>query len=248
MLIVGLTGGIASGKSTVSSLLASHGIPVIDADLLARQVVEPGTPGHAAICTTFGTGILKEGSQDIDRKKLGEIIFNDERKRRQLNAIVHPAVRKAMFWSLIRCWLRGERVCVLDVPLLIETGMWKQVGKVVVVYVSKELQMQRLMRRDSSDRTAAHSRVSSQLPLASKLEYADVVIDNSGSTAETDRQVTSLIQRLNKETGWTWFVSWVVPPVGLFLAGWCLAWRAVKRGRKTKRRPAVPDEGAIELQ
>ncbi|CAE6459746.1 unnamed protein product [Rhizoctonia solani] len=248
MLIVGLTGGIASGKSTVSSLLTAHGIPVIDADIIARQVVESGTPGHAAICTTFGTGILKEGSQDIDRKKLGDIVFNDERKRKQLNAIVHPAVRKAMFWSVIRCWIRGERVCVLDVPLLIETGMWKQVGKVVLVYVSKELQMQRLMRRDSSDRAAAQSRVASQLPLASKLEYADVVIDNSGSMAETDRQVASLAQKLEKETGWTWLVSWVVPPVGLALAGWCLAWRAIKRNRKTKRRPVVPNEGAIELQ
>ncbi|KEP46762.1 dephospho-CoA kinase [Rhizoctonia solani 123E] len=246
--LVGLTGGIASGKSTVSSLLTAHGIPVIDADILARQVVEPGTPGHAAICTTFGAGILKAGSQDIDRKKLGEVVFNDEYKRKQLNAIVHPAVRKAMFWSVIRCWLRGERVCVLDIPLLIETGMWKQVGKVIVVYVSKELQMQRLMRRDSSDRVAAQSRVSSQLPLASKLEYADIVIDNSGSMADTDRQVASIVQRLNKETGWTWLVSWVVPPVGLALAGWCLAWRAIKRSRKTKRRPAVPNEGAIELQ
>lgn len=134
-IVVGLTGGIASGKSTVSRLLASHGIPIVDADLLAREVVEPGTPGHAAICSTFGTTILREGSQEIDRKKLGEIIFNDEYKRKQLNAIVHPAVRKAMFWSVVRCWIRGERVCIVDVPLLIETGMWKQVGKVIVVYV-----------------------------------------------------------------------------------------------------------------
>lgn len=134
-LVVGLTGGIASGKSTVSSLLASHGLPIIDADVLAREVVEPGTPAHAAIVSTFGAGVLKEGSQELDRKKLGEIIFNDERKRKQLNAIVHPAVRKAMFWAIVRHWLHGERVCVVDVPLLIETGMWKQVGKVIVVYV-----------------------------------------------------------------------------------------------------------------
>ncbi|KAB5591498.1 hypothetical protein CTheo_5055 [Ceratobasidium theobromae] len=247
MLIVGLTGGIGSGKSTVSSLLAAHGLPIIDADLLARQVVEPGTSAHAAICSTFGNGILKQGSQEIDRKKLGDIIFNDERKRKQLNAIVHPAVRKAMFWSIVRHWMHGERICVLDVPLLIETGMWKQVGKVVVVYVSKELQMQRLMRRDSSDRTSAQARVSSQIPLASKLEYADIVIDNSGSLADTDKQVTTLIQKLQRETGWTWLVSWLVPPVGLALGGWCLAWRAVRRSRRTKRRPAVPNEGAIEL-
>ncbi|KAG8704162.1 hypothetical protein FRC08_002387 [Ceratobasidium sp. 394] len=247
MLILGLTGGIGSGKSTVSSLLASHGLPIVDADLIAREVVEPGTPGHAAICSTFGPTILKEGSQDIDRKKLGEIIFNDEQKRKQLNAIVHPAVRKAMFWSIVRHWMSGHRVCIVDVPLLIETGMWKQVGKVVVVYVSKELQMQRLMRRDSSDRAAAQSRVSSQLPLASKLEYADIVIDNSGTLADTERQINSLVQRLERETGWTWLISWLIPPVGLLLGGWCLAWRAIKRSRKTKRRPAVPREGAIEL-
>ncbi|KAG9093037.1 hypothetical protein FRC06_011706 [Ceratobasidium sp. 370] len=244
------------------------GLPIVDADLIAREVVEPGTPGHAAICSTFGPAVLKEGSQDIDRKKLGEIIFNDEQKRKQLNAIVHPAVRKAMFWSIVRHWISGQRVCIVDVPLLIETGMWKQVGKVVVVYVyvvpcapllpvpldehsdkfrSKELQMQRLMRRDSSDRAAAQSRVSSQLPLASKLEYADIVIDNSGTLSDTERQVSSLVQRLEKETGWTWLVSWLIPPVGLLLGGWCLVWRAIKRGRRTKRRPAVPREGAIEL-
>ncbi|QRW04349.1 dephospho-CoA kinase [Ceratobasidium sp. AG-Ba] len=162
MLIVGLTGGIGSGKSTVSSLLASHGLPIVDADLIAREVVQPGEPAHAAICSTFGPSVLVEGTQDIDRKKLGAIIFNDEHKRKQLNAIVHPAVRKAMFWSVVRHWISGQRVCIVDVPLLIETGMWKQVGKVIVVYVSKELQMQRLMRRDSSDRAAAQSRVSSQ--------------------------------------------------------------------------------------
>lgn len=107
--------------------------------------------------------------------------------------------------------------------------------------------MQRLMRRDSSDRAAAQARVSSQLPLASKLEHADIVIDNSGSLAETDRQVASIVQKLKRETGWTWLVSWLVPPVGLLLGGWCLAWRAIRRGRKTKRRPVVPNEGAIEL-
>ncbi|QRV90139.1 dephospho-CoA kinase [Ceratobasidium sp. AG-Ba] len=247
MLIVGLTGGIGSGKSTVSSLLASHGLPIVDADLIAREVVQPGEPAHAAICSTFGPSVLVEGTQDIDRKKLGAIIFNDEQKRKQLNAIVHPAVRKAMFWSIVRHWISGQRVCIVDVPLLIETGMWKQVGKVIVVYVSKELQMQRLMRRDSSDRAAAQSRVSSQLPLASKLEYADLVIDNSGTLADTERQVNSLVQRLEKETGWTWLISWLLPPVGLFLGGWCLVWRAIKRSRKTKRRPVVPREGAIEL-
>lgn len=89
--------------------------------------------------------------------------------------------------------------------------------------------------------------MSSQLPLAGKLEYADYVIDNSGSFAETERQIKSLVVKLEKQTSWTWLVSWLIPPVGLLLGGWCLAWREIKRRRKTKRRPAVPREGAIEL-
>ena len=130
---MGLTGGIATGKSTVSALLKSSNIPVIDADLLARQVVEPGTPGFKSIVSTFGTEVLNQDGT-LDRKKLGTIIFNDEAKRKLLNRIVHPAVRKAMFWQVMAYWIRGHRYCILDVPLLIEGGLWQWVGLVVVVY------------------------------------------------------------------------------------------------------------------
>ena len=131
--MIGLTGGIATGKSTVSALLRAHNVPVVDADVLARKVVEPGTPALTAIVRAFGPEVLiPDGT--LDRPKLGRIVFADEAKRKQLNAIVHPAVRRAMFWSILRCWWRGERVCILDVPLLIEGGLWKWVGKVVVVY------------------------------------------------------------------------------------------------------------------
>jgi len=134
-LVVGLTGGIASGKSTVSHLIASHGIPVVDADVLARRVVEPGTSPYAQIVSTFGNDvILKDGSRAIDRARLGEIVFNDERQRKLLNAIVHPAVRREMIWEVARYWLTGHKVCIIDVPLLIEAGMWKYCSKVVVVY------------------------------------------------------------------------------------------------------------------
>lgn len=132
---MGLTGGIASGKSAVSHLLASHGFPIVDADLLARRVVEPGTTGYAQIIATFGNDILlKDGSGGIDRARLGEIIFNDERQRKLLNGIVHPAVRREMIWEVARYWLTGHKVCVVDVPLLIEAGLWKWCSKVVVVY------------------------------------------------------------------------------------------------------------------
>lgn len=133
---MGLTGGIACGKSTVSRLLSSkHKLAVIDADVLAREVVLPGTRAHAEIVREFGEEILlQDGSRQLDRKRLGDIVFSDEKRRKVLNSIVHPAVRKAMLLSVVRCWLSGESVCVLDVPLLIETNLWKLVGWVVVIY------------------------------------------------------------------------------------------------------------------
>lgn len=131
--VVGLTGGIATGKSTVSKRLQSFGLPVVDADLIARQVVEPGTPALAKIVKHFGEDILQtDGS--LDRPKLGAIVFNDEAQRKVLNSIVHPAVWKAIAWEVASHWLKGKKICILDVPLLIEGGMWKWVAKVVVVY------------------------------------------------------------------------------------------------------------------
>ena len=108
--VIGLTGGIATGKSTVSTLLRAHHLPVVDADVLARKVVEPGTPALAQIVRAFGQDVLLPDGR-LDRAKLGRIVFADEGKRRTLNAIVHPAVRREMFWSILRCWWRGERVC-----------------------------------------------------------------------------------------------------------------------------------------
>ena len=131
--VIGLTGGIATGKSTVSSLLASHGIPIIDADVLAREVVAPGTRALNQIVAEFGRDILQSDGT-LDRPKLGELIFNNDAKRKKLNSIVHPAVRRAMIWRVIKYWLRGEKMCVLDVPLLIEVELWKWMGWVVVVY------------------------------------------------------------------------------------------------------------------
>jgi dephospho-CoA kinase len=132
-IVVGLTGGIATGKSTVSRQLAARGIPVIDADILARDVVRPGTRALNKIVSTFGPDVLKEDGT-LDRSKLGAIVFRDDEQRRKLNAIIHPAVRWAIALGILKCWLRGERFCVLDVPLLIETKIYQWVGKIVVVY------------------------------------------------------------------------------------------------------------------
>ena len=130
--VVGLTGGIATGKSTASKLLKAKKLPVEDADLVAREVVMPGTPALAKIVKRFGPSVLlPDGS--LDRKKLGNIIFNDPARRRELNSIVHPAVRRALLWGILMHWFSGEKICIVDVPLLIESGLSKWVGKVVVV-------------------------------------------------------------------------------------------------------------------
>jgi dephospho-CoA kinase len=133
IIVIGLTGGIATGKSTVSRQLAARNIPVIDADILARDVVRPGTRTLNKIVSTFGPEILKEDGA-LDRPKLGAIVFRDEEQRRKLNAIVHPAVRWAMVLGVLKYWFHGERVCVLDVPLLIESKIYQWVGRVIVVY------------------------------------------------------------------------------------------------------------------
>lgn len=253
--VVGLTGGIATGKSTVSTLFRAHGVPIIDADVLARAVVEPGTPALAAIVRAFGAGVLTPDGA-LDRPALGRIVFADEAKRKTLNAIVHPAVRRAMFWAVLRHWWRGERVCVLDVPLLIEGGLWKWVGRVVVVYwcvhllppsgvlvrstfssgSSAEIQLQRLMKRDSSSREDASARLNAQLPIAEKIQYADIVLDNSGSPQDLERQVEQLVQRLKKEVSWSWRAAWLFPPFGVAAAFWTLGWRALRRSQKAKSR------------
>ncbi|KJA28296.1 hypothetical protein HYPSUDRAFT_692004 [Hypholoma sublateritium FD-334 SS-4] len=235
MLVIGLTGGIATGKSTVSSLLKASNIPIVDADVIARQVVEPGTPALAKIRKAFGDEVLLPNG-GLDRKKLGSIIFNDDTKRRQLNKIVHPAVRKAMLWQVLGFWLRGYKYCVMDVPLLIEGGLWQWAGLVVVVYCSDSLQLQRLIERDSSSEEDARSRLNSQLPISEKVQYADIVIDNSGSKQELQAHVDDLIRRLEKQAGWSWRLSWLIPPLGPLSAVWTLFWRRIARRRKAAQR------------
>jgi len=163
-------------------------------------------------------------------------VFTNEAKRKKLNAIVHPAVRKEMIRRVAKCWLSGEKICVVDVPLLIEAGLWRLVGKIVVVYCSKEIQLQRLMKRDGCSREAALSRLNAQLPLAEKLDYADHVVDNSGSVQDLGQQVNVLLGRLTKEVGWTWRLSWWIPPLGLIFGFLKLVWRRIKRKRSASRR------------
>ena len=198
-LLVGLTGGIATGKSTVSTMLAHLGCRVIDADQLAREVVAPGQPAHAAIVAEFGPEILQpDGS--IDRKRLGAIVFNDPERRKRLEEITHPAVRQRQ--QRLLSMLEEEEhagLVIWDVPLLYETNGADKMDRVVVVITDEETELTRLVARDASGAADARARIRSQMPVAEKARRADYVIDNSGSRADTERQVREVHRALLKD-------------------------------------------------
>jgi len=189
MLIIGLTGGIASGKSTVSSMLAEKGAVIIDADRIARELVQPGKPAWQEIVDWQGCSVLLENGT-INREKLGRLVFNDVQARCKLNKIIHPKVREEMACRtevVIRD--NPKAVLVYDVPLLIESGMQDMVDLVVLVYVTPGIQLKRLQKRDNLLREEAKLRILSQMPLEDKKKYAFTVIDNSASVKNTARQV-----------------------------------------------------------
>lgn len=188
MIEIGLTGGIASGKSTVSRMIRDSGIALIDADVFAREVVEPGEDAYSQVVSHFGEGIL-HGDGTLDRKKLGAIIFNDEKERSVLNGIVHPAVRKKMNDQKAAYRDEGREAVVLDIPLLFESKLTETVDRILLVYVSEDVQVKRLMERDGSTKEEAMSRIRSQIPLSEKRPHADAVIDNNGTTEETEKQL-----------------------------------------------------------
>lgn len=194
MMVIGLTGGIASGKSTVANMIKDAGIALIDADIYARQVVEPGEAAYEQIVAHFGDEILHTDGT-IDRKHLGSIVFNDERERNVLNRIVHPAVREKMDEQKRAYEKEGHEAVVLDIPLLFEGKRTDTVDKTLLVYVDEETQLKRLMARDGSTEKEALSRIRSQMPLAEKVPRADAVIDNNGTTAETRDQLFAIFQK-----------------------------------------------------
>jgi dephospho-CoA kinase len=194
MLKIGLTGGIASGKSTVSNMLRTLSFPIVDADVCAREVVNPGETAYNKIVDVFGEHILLADGT-INRKRLGEIIFKDGTKRTTLNGIVHPEVRKLMRKKVEEYEHAGESAVVLDIPLLIESQLLDWVDKVLVVYVPQDIQLNRLMVRDQLTREAAMERIQSQLPLDEKRKYADVLIDNSGTIEETNLQLNDILRK-----------------------------------------------------
>jgi dephospho-CoA kinase len=192
-LVIGLTGSIASGKSTVSLMFDEFDIPVIDADKLSREVVRPGEKAYQGIVDAFGEGILRE-DLTLDREALGQMVFADEEKRKRLNEIVHPAVRKSMLSKRDAYLKKQEKCVVLDIPLLFESKLTHFVDKTLVVYVDEPVQIERLMDRNGYSEEEAMQRIRSQIPVKEKAKMADKVIDNNGSKYESYQQLEKILQ------------------------------------------------------
>lgn len=196
MLKVGLTGGIATGKSYVLSVLRELGCATLDADQTAREVVEPGQPAFDEIVAHFGTDILGADGR-LDRAKLGAIVFADAAERETLNAIVHPRVFESQANRLAEIEnLDPQAIAVIDAALMIETGSYRRFDKLVVVYCEPEIQLERLMARNLMSREDAAARISAQMPSAEKLRYADFSINTSLGFEDTRRQVEKLYDQL----------------------------------------------------
>ena len=199
MLRIGLTGGIACGKTLVRREFQRLGAPTLDSDDVARDIVAPGTPGLETIIKEFGASFLDDRGR-LDRRKLAEVVFSAPAARKKLNAILHPLI-----WKEQKEWLEGLEACsdpppfaIVDAALMIETGSHERYDRVIVVQCSEQQQIDRLMARDGMNPEAAMARVSSQMPVAEKVRLGDDIIDNSGSEDDTRRQVARLCKKLSR--------------------------------------------------
>jgi dephospho-CoA kinase len=199
VLLVGLTGGIGSGKSTVARMLEARGAAVFDADLLARQAIAPGTPGHDKVVERFGPNVLAPGG-GIDREALASIVFADPAARRDLEAIVHPEVRR-MFAERSERYEDTDTVVVFSAPLLVETGMHTAFEVLMVVSAPVDTQVERLMRDRGMSEPTIRARIAAQLPLDAKAEVADVLVDNEGTIEDLEGQVDRVWEDLQARAG-----------------------------------------------
>lgn len=198
-MVVGLTGGVATGKSLVSSELKRLGAHIVDADAIARDIVKPGKPAYEEIIKEFGNGVLTlEGA--IDRKALGELVFSDPEKLTKLNRITHPRIRAEIAGEVERIEKQfGDALIIVDVALLIEFGLYKKMSKVVLVTADDDKQFERLKKRNCLADNEAKARIAAQMPLKEKERYADYIIDNNGPVEETLKAVKELYETLEKD-------------------------------------------------
>lgn len=236
MLIVGLTGGIATGKLSVSRELASvHKIPVVDADLIAREVVMPGTRGFQAILEQFAdVDGLVNSDGGLNRAALGRAVFGNKQRLAVLNSIVHPAVRKAILWRLAKAYVSGHAMVILDVPLLFEAGMYQLCGKTVTLSCSEETQIRRLLARNPelSEQDAA-DRIASQMSNNERNYRADIVIDNDGDLEALTKAVASVVRELRPLT-LVWMLD-LFPPFAVLSAAYTFLVRMARD--RFQRRP-----------
>ncbi len=196
MITVGLTGGIACGKSTVADLLRARGVPVLDLDQVAREVVAPGTPGLAEIAARWPS-VVQGGA--LDRKALGAIVFADAEARRTLEAITHPRI-----WATMEAWLaeraaEGHRAAVVEAALMVETGSWRRYDRLVVVSCAPDLQRARVMARDRLSTAEAQAKLDAQMPMAEKERVASAVVRNEGTAATLTDEVNRVWTRVMKD-------------------------------------------------
>jgi len=198
--VFGLTGGLASGKGVVSARFAARGLPVINADDLARDVVQPGTPGLAAVVAEFGADVV-DTRGELDRRRLAQRVFGEPEARKRLEAITHPRIGAAMLERVAELGRRGEALACYEAPLLVEIGRADALRPLVVVAASTETQVARAMQRDALPEAEVRARIAAQLPLADKVRVADYVIENDGTLAatlaEADRVLDAICARFS---------------------------------------------------
>lgn len=194
---LGLTGGIASGKSTADDFFKKENIPIIDSDLIVHQIMEVGQNGYNAVVAYFGTNILND-DQTINRRQLGEIVFSDKAKLKKLNELTHPLVHQEIKLQMEQYSLEKEKLVVIDVPLLFESGFESLCDGVLVISISPELQIKRLMKRNNFTKKEALARIDNQMPLSEKEKRATYVVANIGKISDLEEKLSDLLQEIGR--------------------------------------------------
>lgn len=198
MIVWGLTGGIATGKTTVARMIEDEGIPVFDADQVAREIVEPDQAAWKQIVEAFGEGVLGE-DRAIDRKKLAAVVFKDPEARKKLETFTHPRIRDSIAERILKAASEGKEIAFVDAALMIETGWYLDFAGVVVVDCPPDLQMERLTKRDGLSEEQAKARIAAQMPLDEKRKVATHVITNDGSLLSLRRQVSEVVEKIRAD-------------------------------------------------
>lgn len=210
MFLVALTGGIATGKSTVSKVFRENGVPVIDADAIARLVVEPGKPAWHKIKAAFGDSVFHPDSGELNRDALGKLIFDSVEKRKILNEITHPVIHKIIYKEVVKFFFLGHSFIVLDLPLLFETGVMLNImHKIITVTCEEDIQLTRLMDRNHLSEADAKKRIKQQMPLEQKCSQSHFVVENSGTPQDTEEQTMKILNIL-QDSNQHWKIRGVI--------------------------------------